>query len=397
VTTITARRAVPAVATPQVAAAIPKVAAPTQGEPLRQIYIGEAAARTRAAVASTTPLYERLVQFWSNHFTVSIERPAVLAIAGAFEREAIRPHVTGKFHDLLRAVVMHPAMLLYLDNAQSIGPDSIAGRRRNKGINENLAREMLELHTLGVDGGYTQADVTAFARILTGWTLAHGPDGESGSFMFEPRMHEPGDKSLCGMTIRGGGQEEGEAMLAWLAIHPSTARFVATKLVRHFIADDPPRAAVDAVAAVFRSTGGDLAAVTRAVIGRPEAWDPPLTKMRSPNDLVIATLRALDNPPWEDKEIVRSMALLGQPVWAAPSPAGWPDRADSWLGPEALMRRLQWADIVARNAPRADATELAQATIGPAMGPATQAAIADAGNPRERMVMWLASREFERR
>jgi len=392
----------PGAAQPQ-RAALPTPAAPTpppappMGEPLREIYLSEGAARMRVAAGSDTPLYERLVQFWSNHFTVSVARPQVLAIAGAFEREAIRPHVTGNFHDLLRAVVTHPAMLIYLDNFQSIGPDSVAGHKRDKGINENLAREMLELHTLGVDGGYTQADVTSFARVLTGWTLARGQGGELGTFMFEPRMHEPGDKTLLGMTIRGGGQEEGEQILAYVSRHPATARFIATKLVRHFIADDPPRAAVDAVAATFRSTGGDLAAVTKAVIARPEAWDPPLAKMRSPNDLVTAALRALGNPPVADKDIYRSLALLGQPPWAAPSPAGWPDRADAWLGPEALMRRLQWADIVARNAPNADARALAEATIGPVMGPATRDAIAGAANPRERMVMLLASREFERR
>ena len=378
---------------PQTVAAV----TPVMGEPLREIYVGEAASRTRAAVLSAVPLHERLVQFWSNHFTVSVARPQILAIAGAFEREAIRPHVSGNFHDMLRAVAMHPAMLLYLDNAESLGPDSVAGRRRKKGINENLAREMLELHTLGVDGGYTQADVTNFASVLTGWTLGRRNDDVLGEFLFEPRMHQPGDKRLLSMTIRDGGQDEGERMLEFLAHHPSTAHHIATKLVRHFISDDPPPAAVEAVAASYRTSGGNLAAVMKTVISRPEAWDPPLAKMRTPNDLVIATLRALGDPSVDDKQIFRSLAMLGQAPWSAPSPAGWPDRSDAWMGPEALMRRLQWADIVARKAGRIDAMALAELTIGPVMSDDTRAVISGARDPHDKILMVLASREFERR
>jgi len=380
------------------AAAAPAIAAmPAMGKPLRDIYFAEVGARTRLAASAAAPLCERLVQFWSNHFTVSIARPEVLAIAGSFEREAIRPHVAGRFREMLGAVAMHPAMLLYLDNAQSIGPNSIAGRRRDKGLNENLAREMLELHTLGVDGGYTQSDVTQFARILTGWTLEHGPDGPRARFLFEPRFHEPGPKTLLGATVREGGQMEGVQMLDVLARHPSTARFIATKLVRHFVADDPPRAAVDAVAASFRETNGDLAAAMRTLIARPEAWDPPLAKLRTPNDLVTGTLRALGNPPLDDKAIHHSLALLGQAPFAAPSPAGWPDRADAWLGPEALMRRIEWARLVANRMGRADAMQFAEMTIAPVMGAATRQSIEDAPDPREAVTMWLASAEFERR
>jgi uncharacterized protein (DUF1800 family) len=375
------------------------------GTPLRDILLAEAAVRTRVAAATKTPLYERLVAFWSNHFTVSTMRGEVITLAGAFEREAIRPHVTGRFGDLLRATATHPAMLLYLDNAKSIGPNSPAGLRHDKGLNENYARELLELHTLGVGGGYTQADVTTCARVLTGWTLDHGPGsmggGPQGRFMFEPRFHEPGDKTLLGVTIREDGQNEGLALLDLLARHPATARLVATKLVRHFMADDPPKAAVDAVAATFRATDGDLAAAMRTVIQRPEAWQHPLTKVRSPNDLVIATLRALGNPPIEDKKIFRSLALLGQPPFGAPSPAGWPDRADGWLGPEALMRRIEWAHMVGQRVPTAGAERtalhLAEETIGPVMGAATRRAISEAKDAREATMLWIASREFERR
>lgn len=383
------------------------VVVPAMATPLRDIYVGEVAARTRFAASTPAPFHERLVQFWSNHFTVSIQRPEILAIAGAFEREAIRPHVTGRFRDLLQAAATHPAMLLYLDNAQSIGPDSIAGRRRDKGINENFARELLELHTLGVGGGYTQADVTAVAQVLTGWTLERGPDGPHGRFMFEPRFHQPGDKTLLGVTIREGGISEGLVLFDLLTRHPATARFVATKLVRHFVADDPPQPAVEAVAATFQASGGDLAATMRTLIARPEAWAHPLAKVRSPNDLVTATLRALGNPAAvDDKQILHSLTLLGQPPFAAPSPAGWPDRAESWLGPEALMHRLEWARLVGQKlggqklggqGPGARAIALAEASIGPAMSLVTRATIASAPDPREGAMLWLASAEFERR
>src|SRR5579875_764089 len=195
-------------------------------------YMAEIAARTGAAATSEAPLLERMTRFWSNHFTVSILRPAIRGFAPAFEREAIRPHVTGRFADMLFAVARHPAMLLYLDNAVSIGPDSIAGRRRGKGLNENLGREMLELHTLGVDGGYTQADVEALARILTGWSVARLRDPGPGTFHFFPPIHEPGPKTLLGRTYREAGYEEGQAALLDLAHHPATARHIATKLAR---------------------------------------------------------------------------------------------------------------------------------------------------------------------
>ncbi|MDX1575707.1 MAG: DUF1800 domain-containing protein, partial [Kiloniellales bacterium] len=211
----------------------------------REDFMREAGQRSLAAVRSETPFRERLVAFWSNHFTVSVRKPIVAGIAGAFEREAIRPHVTGRFADMLLAVTRHPAMLLYLDNAQSFGPKSRAGRWLNKGLNENLAREILELHTLGVEAGYSQDDVRNLATILTGWSLARpGKDANPGGFKFHQRAHEPGDKVLLGRRYREAGMAEGEAALRDLAGHPATARPVATKLARHVIADDPPGPAV---------------------------------------------------------------------------------------------------------------------------------------------------------
>ena len=225
------------------------------------VYREEVRARVAEGVRTAAPFRERLVLFWSNHFTVSARRPELLGLAGAFEREAIRPNVTGSFLDLLRAVVRHPGMLVYLDNARSVGPGSPAGQRRDRGLNENLARELMELHTLGVDGGYTQADVTQLARILTGWSV-----DEDGGFRFRELTHEPGPKVLLGRTYPEAGVDEGEAALAALARHPSTARHVATRLARHFAADDPPPALVDRLAARFLATDGDLPSVYRTLV-----------------------------------------------------------------------------------------------------------------------------------
>jgi uncharacterized protein (DUF1800 family) len=368
----------------------------TKGE-IRALYLADAAARTRQAITTPTPLTERLVQFWSNHFTVSTARPVVAPLAGAFEREAIRPNVTGHFYDLLRAVVRHPAMLLYLDNAVSLGPDSVAGQRRQKGLNENLARELLELHTLGVDGGYGQGDVEQLARILTGWTIGNERQGAVGAFLYQPRFHQPGAKRLLGVDFTEAGQAEGERALLMLARHPATAHFVATKLVRHFVADDPPAAAVEAVARSFRDSDGDLAVVTKTVINRPEAWAEPLAKIKTPNDFVVSTLRAVDVPPIEDKKLVRSLALLGQAPFTAPSPAGWPDRAEAWMGPEALMRRLEWARDVASKLPRTDVLVLAEQSLGPLLDASTRQAIGGAADSAEALVLLLASRPFQRR
>lgn len=360
---------------------------------LRRLYVAEAGARTRAAIASATPVFERLVRFWSNHFTVSAARPEVAPIAGAFEREAIRPNILGRFHDLLTAVVHHPAMLLYLDNAQSIGPASPAGRRNGKGLNENLARELLELHTLGVDGGYAQADVEGLARILTGWTV----DPRDGVFRFTPNRHQPGAKTVLGRSFEEEGEQEAGRALLLLSRHPATARFLATKLARHFVADDPPPALVEALARTFLDTDGDLGAVTRLLVTRSESWNRPLAKLRSPDDLVIAALRALgeENGTTEerDRRLVQSLTLLGQAPWSAPSPAGRPDRAEDWAGPEAMMRRLEWAKALADRRRRGALPPLDQ--FIPA-GPATRRAL-DGATGAEALFLALASPEFQRR
>lgn len=378
-----------------------KAALDRLAEPMRKIYLGEVEARIFAAIHSETPLYERLVAFWSNHFTVSIQRGEVAGLCGPFERDAIRPHVLGRFADMLGAVVRHPAMLVYLDNARSIGPNSLAARRnpgKKLGINENLGRELLELHTLGVNGGYTQKDVEAMARMLTGWTIVPPAQPNAGDFRFEPRIHEPGAKTFLGATYRENGIGETEAALAVLARHPSTARHLAEKLARHFIADDPPAAAIERIAAVYRRTDGDLRATTRAVIEAPEAWRDPLAKVKAPQDFVVSLLRATGFAPQDGRVLVNSLRVLGQAPFAAPSPAGWADKASSWLGPEALVRRIEWSQAIARRLGGTISAEaLAQETIAPVASSATLRMITSAAAPAEKLALLFASREFQRR
>ncbi len=364
----------------------------------REVFAEEAGARVQAAIASPVPFRERLVHFWSNHFTVSALRPVVAGLAGAFEREAIRPHLLGRFEDMLIAVARHPAMLFYLDNAVSIGPDSLAGRFSGRGLNENLAREILELHTLGVEGGYGQADVTALAALLTGWSVAQPErDSRPGSFRFNYRAHQPGEKVLLGRRFGEGGMSEGEAALRFLARHPATARHLATKLARHFVADEPPAAAVDRLANVYLESGGDLRAMTLAVVDLPEAWAAANSKVRSPQDFLVAALRAVAVVP-ERKALIGSLRELGQVPYAARSPAGWPDVAAAWVGPEAMLRRIEWARVLAERlaAPRRP-DEVADHALGEAAGAATRRAIAAAPDAREGMALLFASPQFQRR
>ncbi len=362
----------------------------------REAYLKEAAARTLAQIDTTQPVRERLVAFWSNHFTVSVQRPVILGLAGPFEREAIRPHVTGKFADMLLAVARHQAMLMFLDQAISIGPNSTLGTRRGRGLNENLAREILELHTLGVDGGYSQADVTEFARILTGWSIMREQEGTAGRFMFRSAMHEPGSKTLLGRRFAEDGENEGVAALAMLARHPSTAKFIATKLARHFIADQPPPATIERLAKVFRDSDGDLGRVTSTLIDLPEAWAEPARKVKTPNEFVVSALRATGfagEPP----RLLGALQLLGQAPFAAPSPAGWPDTADQWIGPEAVIRRAEWAQALGQRLGKREPSEIMQVALGPGARAETKLWAERAASAADAVALVFARPEFQRR
>lgn len=371
---------------------------PTPGEIRREAFRDDAGARIKHALETNAPFVERLVMFWSNHFCVSAAKGPVRVIAGAYEREAIRPLVLGRFADMLKAVEQHPAMLIYLDNQASIGPQSKAGINAKKGLNENLAREILELHTLGVGGGYTQGDVTSFAKLITGWTVGNLNQGDdAGRFMFVSNRHEPGPISVLGKTYDGAGLARGEACLAALAKHPATARHIATKLARHFVADPPPPALVQKLERAFRDSDGDLVVVSKALVAAPEAWSTEAKKSLPPYDYLMAIGRGfgLEVPA---PEIIRLAGALGQPLWQPPSPAGWPDGDDAWIAPASLRERLRTAERAARLVDRRlDPRLVADDLLGPDMSEETRRAIAGAETREQGFEVVMMAPEFLRR
>jgi uncharacterized protein (DUF1800 family) len=377
-------------------------------------YRAQVLARAQSAALTDRPFAERLVHFWSNHFAVSADKGAVVGLAGALENEAIRPHVAGRFVELLTAVEQHPAMIAFLDNQLSVGKDSEAARfaarrfgaagttKRQFGINENLAREILELHTLGVDGGYSQTDVTSFAQIITGWSIGGGKGrlagGMAGRFYFRDNLHEPGTKVFLGKSYIEEGQRQGEAVLADLARNPATAHFIATKLVRHFVSDDPPPAAVERVARAFLKTGGYLPQVYAALIESPEAWEADARKFKTPEDFVFSTFRSLNISPSRPEDVLRSFELLGQRQYTPGSPAGWPDTSKSWDGSDALMHRVLWASRVAAKYEQGmDPVALAASSLGGYARPETLTALRRAASADQALALLLMSPEFQRR
>ena len=364
-------------------------------------YREEVSARLHQAAATPAGFAERLVAFWSNHFCISASRAQPVRImAGAYEREVIRPHVLGRFSDMLRAATQHPAMIFYLDNHISIGPNSRAGRNRGRGLNENLAREILELHTLGVNGGYTQADVSALARMITGWTMVgrQGRLGVPGEFAFNANAHEPGAQTLFGKAYPDTGVSQGERALDDLARHPSTARFIATKFARHFVADEPPPALVAKLADVFRKSDGDLRALTLALIHSDEAWNTPLTKIRSPWEYLVATARVFAIGEQQTRGFWGMLYQLGQPVWTPPGPNGFPDTNSHWASAKGMKTRLDLAVFFARRyAPHFEPRALLENFAGEAASTETRRAIAGAESREQGLAIALMSPEFQRR
>jgi uncharacterized protein (DUF1800 family) len=381
----------------------PKAAA-NPSQPLNVIqktFRAEALARIQRATIVDGGFVERLVVFWSNHFCISANKGEPARIwAGSFEREAIRPYVLGRFGDMLKAVEQHPAMLFFLDNQQSLGPDSRAGQNRKRGLNENLAREIMELHTLGVGGGYSQEDVTTLARIITGWTFAgrEGRLGTPGSFAFNANAHQPGPQLLLGRTYPDTGVSQGEAALADIARHPSTAKFIATKIARHFVADEPPPALVARLEGVFRKTDGDLRALAVALIDSDEAWKAPLTKMRTPYEYLIATGRLLARIPDEPGRLIGSLNVLGQPLWTPAGPNGFPDSNAAWAAPEGMKLRLDIAaQFSARIADNVDPRDLLEVMAADAASTETRRTVERAESRQQALALLLMSPEFQRR
>jgi uncharacterized protein (DUF1800 family) len=384
-------------------AALPPAAKPAP-QPLNVIqktFRAEALARLQRATLADCGFAERLVVFWSNHFCISANKGELARMwAGSFEREAIRPHVLGRFADMLKAIEQHPAMLFFLDNQQSLGPDSRAGQNRKRGLNENLAREIMELHTLGVGGGYTQEDVASLARIITGWTFAgrQGQLGTPGSFVFNSNAHQPGPQVLLGKTYEATGAAQGEAALADIARHPSTANFIATKFVRHFVADDPPPALVARLRDVFVKTDGDLKALATALVDSDEAWKAPLTKIRSPYEFLVASGRLLARVPEDPGQYLNSLNLLGQPLWSPSGPNGFPDTNAAWAAPEGMKLRLDIAaQMGARLGNNIDPLDLLEFAAANEASTETRRTIERAASRQQALALLLMSPEMQRR
>jgi uncharacterized protein (DUF1800 family) len=362
----------------------------------QQILRREAKARIDAALGADIGFAERLAWFWSNHFCVNADK--VPAMAGGYEREAIRPFILGRFADMLLTAESHPAMLFYLDNAASIGPNSVAGINRSRGLNENLAREILELHTLGVRSGYTQDDVTRFAYVLTGWTIipvANDPE-RGGEFVFNRRLHEPGPQQVIGKTYADGGVEQGRAVLGDLARHPATATHVATKLARHFVADEPPPALVERLAKVFRETDGDLKQMSKALVTAPEAWSEQRPKLKRPAEWTIAALRVVGITDADVQRMLQGFNLLGEPLWRPPAPKGFSDEQGAWL--DGLALRIDIASQFAtRVADRIDPASIVDIALGPLASAETRQTVARAESRAQALTLLLMSPEFQRR
>lgn len=367
----------------------------------------EMVARAARGAATEASFVERWALFWSNHFTVATSNIISVAVTGPYEAGAIRPHIFGRFEDLLVTAETHPAMLLYLDQNSSVGPDSPLARRaaardssaRQLGLNENLAREILELHTVGVDGGYSQTDVTEFARALTGLGFRgfQADPREVGETYFRRAAHDPGAKSIMGVTYRSGDGEDARTILRDLAARPQTARFISRKIARHFVADDPPPALCERLESAWRGSDGDLSEVARALITAPEAWDAKPRKFKTPYEFALSTWRATATGPRTPQDLAM-LTGMGHRPFAAPSPEGWPDEEAAWATPDGVIKRLVWVEQLAPQAiGQGDPSLVAQEALGARLTPATARAVRRAESRAEGLALLLMSPEFQRR
>ncbi|HVN00887.1 MAG TPA: DUF1800 family protein [Caulobacteraceae bacterium] len=362
-------------------------------------------ARAKLAATTDADFRERWTLFWCNHFTVSATKLQTATLVGPFEQEAIRPHVFGRFEDMLVASSSHPGMLLYLDQAQSVGPDTMAAAflsrgGKKAGLNENLAREIMELHTVGVEAGYSQADVTEFAKAMTGWSIGglRERDDVAGKFMFRPAAHEGGVRTIMGRRYAQDGVQQALAVMHDLAASPHTAHHIATKLARHFVADDPPPSLVARLSQTFQGTGGDLAEVAKTLVLAPEAWSPQARKFKTPYEFVVSSWRATGAPPQTLAELGPVLNELGQKPFSAPSPKGWPEEAEVWCAPDALIKRMAWAQTVAEQSLNGrDPSQLAVDALGAQLTPLVAKAISRAETREEGLAILLMSPEFQRR
>ncbi|MFI4975440.1 MAG: DUF1800 family protein [Caulobacterales bacterium] len=375
------------------------------GQLIREDTGADFLARAQLAARTDADFRERWALFWFNHFTVSANKLATATLVGPFEQEAIRPNVFGKFGDMLAASSTHPAMLLYLDQAESVGPDTMAAMflsrgGKKAGLNENLAREIMELHTVGVDAGYTQADVTEFARAMTGFSiggLRESPD-KAGKFMFRAAAHEPGPRTIMGKRYGEEGGQQALAVMRDLAASPHTAHHLATKLATHFVADQPPPGLVARLERSYMSNGGDLGDLARTLVSAPEAWDPQPSKFKTPYEFMVSSWRAGDTAPDDLAQVAPILNEMGQKPFSAPSPKGWDEMAATWCAPDAVIKRMAWSEnLAARALGDRDPNQLARDALGERLTPLVAKAISHAETRQEGMAILLMSPEFQRR
>lgn len=371
----------------------------TFGRAIRTNFQAESRARARFAAQTDAPFHERLTRFWSNHFSVSARNRSTRLLVGAYEREAIRPHILGSFFGLASEAILHPAMLTFLDNISSIGPQSRVGQRRDRGLNENLAREVLELHTITPAAGYTQADVTEFAKALTGWSIGRNQRaGENlGKTVFNGRAHEPGKRTVLGQTYAGEGKAQAHKILRDMCRRPETAQNIAVKLARHFVSDTPPEELVTQLAESFMTTDGNLTALYKTLIQSPYVWGVEAQKVKTPEELLTSTARAIGIENVFPRRARDSYDSLAQPPFGAPTPEGWPDNAEAWMGPDAIMKRIEWANDVASRMVGLDARQFLQASLGPRASKETLQAVSRAASGHQALVLALMSPDFQRR
>ncbi len=347
------------------------------------------------AISSPHSLNWRLLDFFSNHFSVSANGAFLAAMSPTLEREAIAPNLFGQFEDMLLAVTKHPAMLLYLNNEKSFGPDSRLGKK-GKGLNENLAREILELHTLGVNGGYSQTDVTELAKGITGWSIANPRKDEEQGFIFRKIGHQPGPRRLLGKKYPMWGLEQGEAMLKNIARHPSTAKHLCYKLAHHFISDNPPQTLVDKLIKRWHDTKGNIKEVMITLIKAQESWQPQAAKYKTPREFFISSFRAIGANNIDTKNVFNSLLMLGQQPFNAGSPAGYGDDQSDWNGASALISRVEWASALSSRV-KANAESIMKSTLGEHVSQRTYKSVLRAESRKQAFTLLLMSPEFLRR
>ncbi len=372
---------------------------------INQQFKADVARRIKAPILSDRGFFERLSWFWMDHFTTAARNLVTKSLTARLEPDAIRPNITGSFRDMLRAVVTHPAMIVYLGQHRSVGPASRVGKRTGRGLNENLAREIIELHTLGVGGPYTQGDVRQFAELLTGMTI----NRKTGATAFKPQQAEPGTEEMLGAVYGDDRPDIGDVVAALddLASHPRTGRHIAVKLATHFISDTPSEGLVTHIESAFNRTDGRLMAVYQALLEHPESWAPEALKVKQPFDFLVSSVRAagvrsdMIAPFLKHKgrlSLPRALRNLNQPMMQAPGPDGWPEEADRWITAQGLAARLQWAARLGRSLEsRMDPRNYLADALGDRAGPEVTFAATHAAEKWEGIALILASPEFNRR